>query len=431
MQVRRRLFYGWWIVAAGFIIVACGALGSEFLSSQLPGLLKEHFRSSAVTLGTTLSIYGLSGSIALLAIGPLIDRFGPRKLMLVGIPMAGIGFILLSFANSIVALNIILGALLGIGIKAGFLLPVQTAGANWFIKKRSFALGLIMAASVLGEAVITLFAEHFEGQTDWRMVFVWLGVGILVICIPLTFIIRHRPENYGDMPDGNTIVSDEEGEPGTETTSRVLEIDFTLWQALRTRAFWLLAIATSLSGGINTMATIFQRPFLIDAGFSQMAITDIFRTAPLMGLVGILLFGYLGDRFPKRYLLAIAVVLQSASAIILMTAGNTLQLYLYTLVYAFGSGTLPLLLAIRADYFGRKAFATITVVIMFIGSLIGIPLSMPWAPLGGWIFDVTRSYQLIFLSSTFLGLIPAAIFFFARPPRPPKRHDIPIRILGS
>jgi len=418
MALKPRLFYGWWIVVAGFIIVACGSLSSEFLSNQLPGLLKEHFHSSAVTLGTAFSIYGLSGSIALLAIGPLIDRFGPRKLMLVGIPMAGIGFILLSFVNSIVALNIILGTLLGIGIKAGFLLPVQTAGANWFIRKRSFALALVMVASVLGEAAINLFGEQFEGHTDWRMVFVWLGVGILVICIPLTFIIRHRPENYGNVPDGNTVVSDEEGEPGTETTSRVLEINFTLWQALRTRAFWLLAIATSLSSGINAMATIFRVPFLIDKGFSQLTITDIFRIVPLIGLAGILLFGYLGDRFPKRYLLAIAVVLQSASAIILMTAGNTTQLYLYTLVYAFGSGTLPLLLAIRADYFGRKAFATITVVIMFIGTLIGIPLSMPWAPLAGWMFDVTRSYQLIFLSSTFLGLIPAAIFFFARPPIP-------------
>ncbi len=245
MQVRRRLFYGWWIVAAGFIIVVCGALSDEFLSVQLRYLLDDVFRGGAVTVGTAYSILLYSGTIAPLAIGPLIDRYGPRKLMLAGIPMAGIGFVLLSFANSIVALNIILGALLGIGIKAGFLLPVQTAGANWFIRKRSFALALIMMASVLGEVAITLFGGQFEGKIDWRMVFVWLGVGILVICIPLTFIIRHRPENHGNMPDGNTLVSDEEGEPGTETTSRVLEIDFTLWQALRTRAFWLTSAGLS------------------------------------------------------------------------------------------------------------------------------------------------------------------------------------------
>ncbi len=425
MALKPRLFYGWWIVVVGFIIVTCGSLSSEFLSNQLPVLLREDFHSSAVTLGTTISIFSLFGSITLLVIGPLIDRFGPRKLMLAGIPMTGIGFILLSFVNIVIALNIILGTLLGIGIKAGFLLPVQTAGANWFIRKRSFALALIMVASVLGEAVITLFGEQFEGKIDWRMVFVWLGVGILVICIPLTFIIRHRPENYDNVPDGNTVVSDEGGESGTKATKHVLEINFTLWQALRTKAFWLLAIAASLSSSINTLPTIFRVSFLIDNGFNHPTITDIFLITPMMELAGILLFGYLGDRFPKWYLLAIAVTIQSASAIILMTAGNTIQLYLYILVYAFGSGILPLLIAIRADYFGRKAFATITVVITLISSLIGSLLSMPWTPLTGWIFDVTRSYQLIFLSSTFLGLIPAAIFFFARPPRLPRGTTSP------
>jgi len=417
--VKPRLFYGWWIVAAGAIIVACGALNSEFLSSQLPGLIRDHFRGSAVTLGTTFSIYGLSGSIALLAIGPLIDRFGPRKLMQAGIPMTGIGFLLLSFVDNIVALNIILGALIGIGIKAGFLLPAQTATANWFIRRRSIVLAIIMAASVLGEAAITISRDQITNQFDWRAAFVWLGIGILVICIPLAFVFRHRPEQYGSLPDGKSAAVEEDREPGTETTSRVMEINFTLWQTLRNRAFWLLAIATALSSGINTMATIFRMPFLMDAGFSQSVITDIFRIVPLMGLAGIFAFGYLGDKFPKRYLLAIAVAIQSVSAIILMTAGNTVQLYLYTLVYGLGSGTVPLLLAIRADYFGRKAFATITVAMMMASSLIGGLASFS-SFLAGWIFDVTRSFQLIFLSSTFLGLIPAAIFFFVRPPRPPR-----------
>jgi len=417
MRVKPHLFYGWWIVVAGFLIVAYGTGAGEYMSSQLPDLLKE-FGGSAITIGTAFSIYLLTGRIALLAIGPLIDRFGPRKLMFIGIPLASIGFLCLSFVNNMPMLYIILGALLGIGISAGFLLPVQTATANWFIRRRSIALAVICAASVLGESITLLSGEQIANQFGWEDAFSGLGVAMLVSCIPLAFVIRHRPEQYGYLPDGELAVKEGTSQPLIEQGNRVSEVNFTLWRALKTKSFWMLTVATALASGTGVMATIFRMPFLIDIGFSQAAITDIFRIAPLMGLAGILLFGYLGDRFPKRYLLAIAIALQSASVVVLMTAGNIVQLYTYTLVYGLGSGTVPLILAIRADYFGRRSFATITVVMMFIGSLIGIPLSMPWSPLASWILDVTGSYQLVLLLSMLLGFIPAAVFFYARPPKP-------------
>jgi len=424
MRAKPRLFYGWWIVLAGFVIVVLGTAAGDYIPSQLPNLLKE-FGGSAITIGTALSIYHLVGSIALLAIGPLIDRFGPRKLMLIGIPLASIGFLGLSFINSLLTLYILQGTLLGIGMSAGFLLPVQTATANWFIKRRTAALAAICVASVLGGAIMNLLGEQIANQFGWRGAFSGLGVAMLVICIPLAFVIRHRPERYGYLPDGELPVIKETSKPVIEQGNRVAEINFTLWQALRTRTFWMLTIAMALSSGIGLMTRVHRMPFLIDMGFSQVAITDIFSIAPLMGLAGILLFGYLGDRFPKRYLLAIAIALQSASAVILMTAGSIVQLYLYTLVYGMGSGMVPLILAIRADYFGRSAFATITVVMMFISGMISIPLSMPWPALTGWIYDVTGSYQPAFLLSILISFIPATVFFFARPPQPPQNMLTP------
>ena len=420
MRVKPHLFYGWWIVVAGFVIVIYGTGTDHYLADQLPDLLKE-FDGSAITIGMALSIYRLTGSIALLAIGPLIDRFGPKKLMLIGIPLVSIGFLLLSFTDSIFTLYIILGAMLGIGIKAGFLLPVQTATANWFMKRRCTALAVICAAPVLGEAIMLLSGEHMANQFDWRGAFSGLGIVMLAICIPLAFVIRHRPEQYGYLPDGELAVKEGTSQPLIEQGNRVAEVNFTLWQALKTRSFWMLTIAMALASGIGVMTTVHRMPFLIDMGFRQASIADIFSIAPIMGLAGILLFGYLGDRFPKRYLLAIAVALQSASVVILMTAGSIVQVYLYTLVYGMGSGTIPLILAIRADYFGRRAFATITVVMMFVSGLISSPLLMSWPPLASWILYVTESYQLVFLLSILIGFIPATVFFFARPPKPPQR----------
>jgi len=321
----------------------------------------------------------------------------------------------------VLMLYIILGALLGIGMSAGFLLPVQTATANWFMRRRSTALSVVCVASVLGEAATILLGEWIADGFDWRNMFLGLGVVILVICIPLALVIRHRPERYGYLPDGGLPAIGETSRPGNEQSNHVAESNFTLGLALKTKSFWMLTVATALVSGIGMMATVFRIPFLIDIGFSQAAIIDIFRIAPLMmGLAGILLFGYLGDRFPKRYLLAIAITLQSASVVILMTAGSIVQVYLYTLVYGLGSGMVPLILAIRADYFGRRAFATVTVVMMFISGLISSPLSIPWPPLAGWILDVTGSYQLVFILSMLIGFIPAAVFFYARPPKPPR-----------
>ena len=418
MTLKPHLFYGWWIVAAGLIIIACGNASHVFLQSQIFKIIKNDFQGGASELGLTSSILGLSGGIAILAIGPLIDRYGPRKLMLVGIAMAAIGFILLSFTDNIIALNIVLGALLGIGIKAGFLLPVQAATANWFLRKRSLAFAIIMTAFILGEAMITL-SEETTRQLDWRTIFTWFGAGILVIGIPLAFFIRHRPEQYGKLPDGKTAASDGNVESASGGTNITIEANFTLRQALKTRTFWLLALASSLQLAIANMAKINPILFLPQgAGFDRNVITDIFQFIPLMGIAGILIFGYLGDRLPKRYLLAIAILIQSASSLIMMVAGNTLQLYLYVFIFGLGSGTIPLLLAIRADYFGRNRFATITVAAFFFSGLIGSPFSLFLPPLSGWIYDVSRSYELIYLSSIILGLIPAAIFFFARPPKP-------------
>ncbi|MFC1864930.1 MFS transporter [Chloroflexota bacterium] len=425
-KAKPRIFYGWWIVTAGFAIVIYGICTRDYMSNQLPDLVKQ-LGGGASQMGMAMGISGLAGSISLLAIGPLIDRFGPRKLMLLGIPLTGIGFLWLSFVNSILTFSILQGTLVAIGMSAGFLLPVQTATANWFMKRRSIALAVICMASVLGEGLIDILGERIAGQFSWQSTFLGLGAVMLVIGIPLALVIRHRPEQYGYLPDGELSVTEETSEPMSEQYHHLTEINFTLRQALKTRTFWTLTIAMALTSGIGTIATWYMVPFLIDQGFSQATSVNVFNNTTLMGLMGIFLFGYLGDTFPKRYLLAIAVALQSASVVILMTAGSIAQVYLYMLVYGLGSGIVPLILAIRADYFGRKAFATITVVMMFISGIIGSPVSALMPVLVGWIFDITRNYQFAFLLSMLIGFVPATVFFFARPPKPPQQVFTPTK----
>jgi MFS family permease len=198
----------------------------------------------------------------------------------------------------------------------------------------------------------------------------------------------------------------------------LVEVNFSLSQAIRTKAFWILVIAISLIGGFSTLINSHRMIYLLEQGFDRKITANFSELTALMGLAGILLFGFLGDKFPKRCLLAIAVALQSLSVVILMTAGSIPQLYLYMFISGFGSGTVPLILAIRADYFGRKSFATITVVM---GLFSGI-ISVGFPALRGWVLDITGSNPVFFLLSMLIGFIAAVMFLFAKPPASP--HEI-------
>jgi MFS family permease len=407
------LFYGWWIVAAGFVVVGYGAGIINLIVSQLYSFIRE-LGGTASQSTVAMTIFSVISTISLLAIGPLIDRYGPRKLMFIGITVTSITILGLPYADN--PPYILLGTL-AIGMSAGFLLPVQTSTANWFMKRRSIALAVICAAPILGRFVVNLLGNQIADQVGLsKSSFLGLGSVMLIIGIPLALAIRHRPEQHGCMPDGRVEATKETVQAVIEKDTHLAEVNFTLRQVLRTKAFWMLTIAMGLITGMGYFAA-FRSLYLIERGLDIKTDANIFELAPLMGLVWMLLFGFLGDKFPKRYLLAIAIALQSISVLVLMAAGSKTTLYLYMLVFGFGSGRVPLILAIRADYFGRKSFATITVIM---GLFSGI-ISVGFPSFGGWILDITGSYQTFFLLSMLIGFIAAVMFFFAKPPESPQK----------
>lgn len=411
-ETKIRLFYGWWIVAAGFLIIAYGTGASGYITRNLFPLVGTNFKK----VPTALSIYIGVMAITSLAIGPLIDRFGPRKLMLIGVLAASGALLGLSFANSL--LYTFLG-ILAIGMSAGFSLPVQTATANWFMKRRSTALAVVCAASAVGGPVVNWFGTQTTHQFSLQNTLLGLGVAMLAICIPLAFVIKHKPEQHGYMPDGMVPTIKETIQPIIQKETHFVEVNFSLRQALRTKAFWILVVAFSLVSGSGTLVESRRSIYMLEQGLHYRT-ANFSEIASLMGLVWILLFGFLGDKFSKRHLLAIAIALQSISVAVLINVGNPTQLYLYMLVYSCGSGIAPLILAMRADYFGRKAFATITVVMGFINGI----LSAGFVFVNQAILGPAGNNQAVFLLSILIGIVAAATVIFAKPPELPH-HKLP------
>jgi sugar phosphate permease len=418
-NLRPKVFYGWWIVAAGFLVAFCGGVYSYISGQSMPMLEALTGATSPRELATgftLLSVAGIAGTIIALAGALLIDRHGPRRAMLIGIPIAGISVMILSVVNSLPAYYLLQGTLLTFGRQVGFYLPVVAAAANWFIKRRSIALGIVSAAAAVGGFAFSSLGGLLSDELGRQGAFLTLGGASLLVGVPLAFVMRHRPEQHGYRPDGRLPAT--KGSAGVEAEQKDIrtETDFSLRQALRTRAFWMLAAAVALSLQMGSTLLSARLLYLRDFGPDTTAVALDGR---LLGVAVILVFGYLGDKFSKRHLLAIVVALQVASVIVLVAPASAALFFTHNLIGIMGSGITPLALAIRADYFGRRSFATVTVVAGVAVMVIGVPLSAGLTASSISIVNTGGDLLLGTIPAIIVGIVSAGLFLFARPPKRP------------
>ena len=416
---RKGLFYGWWIVIACWTFTLYGS-GIFFygFSVFFQPIVTEFGWSRAVTSGA-FALSQAEGFIEGPIIGPLVDKYGPRKLMLIGIAMVSIGFVALSLIDGLLAFYLVYVLLLAVGFNTGFFIAAQAAVGNWFIRRRSFALGLLTTAFGFGGAVMVPIIAWLVSEYGWRSAAFSLGIGMAIIGLPMAVLVRHKPEQYGYLPDGRVeapALADASGaRAGAGVTSDVDEIDFTIWEALKTSAFWILSLAFGFRTLAISATVIHQIPLLTDRGFSATAAAGVLALMSLMSVPGRLIFGFLGDYFDKRILVSVAYLLQGVGLVILLNATSLEHLYLFTLVFGLGWGAPTVLVALRGDYFGRRYFATIAGVqqsVVAIGTIIGPVYA-------GWIFDTTRSYDAAFITFIVAIVIGAVLVLFARQPKPP------------
>lgn len=420
VATRRGLFYGWWIVIACWTITLYGS-GIFFygFSVFFQPIVTEFGWSRAVTSGA-FALSQAEGFIEGPIIGPLVDKYGPRKLMLIGITMVSIGFVALSLIDGLLAFYVVYVLLLAVGFNTGFFIAAQAAVGNWFIRRRSFALGLLTTAFGFGGAVMVPIIAWLVGEYGWRSAAFSLGIGMAIIGLPMAVLVRHKPEQYGYLPDGRVEApapAAAGGRSSARATSDVDEVDFTIWEALKTSAFWILSLAFGFRTLAISATVIHQIPLLTDRGFSETAAAGVLALMSFMSVPGRLLFGYLGDYFDKRVLVSVAYLLQGVGLVVLLNATRLEHLYLFTLVFGLGWGAPTVLVALRGDYFGRRYFATIAGVqqsVVAIGTIIGPVYA-------GWIFDTTRSYDTAFITFIVAIVAGAVLVLFARQPKPPVR----------
>jgi len=413
-----KIFYGWWIIIASSIITTYngGILFYGFTAFFNP-ILNEFGWSRAAT-SLAFSLQRLEGGIAAPIVGYFIDRLGPRKMSLFAVTVFGAGFILLSKVNSLLTFYIAF-IIISIGHSAGFYSVGATVVANWFVRKRGKAMGFLTGGVCLAGTLVPVLVRLIDTY-GWRQSLVITGIGMWIIGIPLSFVFRNRPEEYGMLPDGDVVKGETRDDdkistsPDVQTQPTVIESEFTAMEAIRTRSFWMLAVGLSVSFMAMSAVFVHIMPFLESIGISREKAGYVVTFTILLSVLGRIGLGWLSDHMDKRYVFCIALGLQSIGLLFFANIRTFWHIIFFLVTFSPGYGApIPLRPAIQGEYFGRKQFGTIQGLLLSISTVS----SMIGPPFAGWICDVTGSYRLAFL---ILAAIPAGgivLFLLTPPPR--------------
>jgi len=413
------VFYGW-ITLAGAMLVYFTSAGTFFYSFGvfLPTMCDDlGWSRSALAAGLSLGllIHGLVGPLA----GVSIAKFGPRVNLVLGNLLSAIGLAGMSLAQEVWHVYFFYGGLIGIGAGFGLYMACTTVVNNWFVRRRSLGMGLVVAAGGLGGFAFPLLVARLISTVGWQMSWLVLaGINLtFAVLIGGLILVRNRPEDIGQVPDG---VSIEPAEQETDHRSRVYQspVDWQTKQAMRKPATWL--ITTLFAANFFAIGTItaHQVAYLQDAGFSPMVAAMALSLVPGASMIGRLGFGALALRFEVRHLAIASFVVQLMALGILLTTKNLALIYIYSALFGISYGALLVALpTFIGGYYGRTHYAQILGVIF----PLGIVAEAVGPVLAGAIYDATATYTPAFaIVATFslVGLVCAAL---VRPPKLPQQ----------
>ena len=402
-----KVFYGWRMVAAG--------AGIQFLQA---GLLHQAFGAYFAVLADEFgwSKTALSGAAALqpmeaALLGPLlgwfIDRFGSQGMIRIGIVTFGLGFILLSRIESITGFYTAF-VVIALGSSMCGFFPLNVAVIRWFERRRARALSVVGLGLALGGMFVPVVAWGMQTY-GWRATALASGIGAIFIGWPLARVFRGRPEDMGETIDG--LPPPAPPAPGVDLAQR----DFSLGEALRTRAFWFLSLGHGFALMIVYTISVHAITHMKDSlGYSLAQASLVITVMTLSQVGGVMLGWALGDRFDKRRIAAACMLMHCGGLLLLTYATSTTMLLAFAVVHGVGWGLRgPMMQALRADYFGRRAIG----MILGVSSLVIVVGQIGGPILAAVLADLTGNYRSGFTILAALVGTGSLFFLFAKPPR--------------
>lgn len=405
-----KIFYGWWIVVVTFIISATISGGFYYGFTSLIDPIALDLGWSYTQISLASSLRGLELGLLAPLVGILVDRYGPRRIIFAGAIICAAGLVVLSRMTTL-AMFYLAFVLIAIGTSGCTTTVMMTTIANWFKKNVGLAAGIVSCGMGFGGLMLPLLVKLIDIYT-WRVALVILAIIILVIVLPLSMLIRHRPEQYGDVPDGQAETPAKKD--NTRVSTEIPGVEFNVKRILTGRVFWRIALAYFIHLIVMSAVITHIMPYLGSVGVSRSNAAIVATAVPLISIIGRIGLGWLGDKTNRRLVAAGTFGLVSCGVLCFAYVNNAAIPLLIGFVFLFGTsygGGLILRTALARDlFFGRK-FGTV------FGALMGINMAgaIIGPPLAGWVYDTWDSYKPVWLALALLPLISILLILSIRP----------------
>ena len=404
------LFYGWRMVAASSALRVLGAGLHSFGFTVFFLPLSQDLNLNRTSTSLAFSLARAEGAIEGPIIGHLLDRYGPKPIMLAAVLLMGTGYLLLSQVNSYATFLIVYLGVISLAHAGGFMHAPMVLINTWFIRYRARAITISSAAFGLGGVLVAPVLSVVVQAWGWRWGAAIGGILFLAIGLPLSLTIRRSPESMDLLPDG--------AEPARETAKDRAEqtiksnVDVTVAEALRSFAFWGSVLAAGIRNGSYHAISVHFVPLMVWKGLSEGVAASLLGAFASINLVAHFVLGWIADRVNKPKLLAACHLLPALSLPPLLSDSGYWQLWLFTITFTFLDASFPIIWATVGDFFGRRNFAMIRGMMSFFymwGSFAG-PI------MAGAIYDHTESYRLVlWIMLSLLTFATLLVLFLIRP----------------
>lgn len=410
------IFFGWWMVAVAFLCMLV-AYGARFYSFGV------YFKPMSVEMGwsraTTASAFTISSLfLGFLSpfVGKLLDKYGNKVVLLWGGFIAGLGFALCYFTQSLLMFYIFFSVIMPLGIAGTGMVPSNALVAKWFNKKRGFALGIVSIGMGLGAFVMVNLAQYLISMYGWRMAFLISGIIIWVVVLGCVPFVKNKPQDIGLLPDGEN----PKAAPAASGSAQAAAPGEEVWKVseyIRTWAFWSIAL-TFMTVCFGAMIILVHMvPHATDIGYKASRAAFILSVMMMSSLGGRFVFGYFADKVNPTKMMAFQLFWMFLAMFILLYwigIKNEAMFYAFVIIYGFPYGAVAsVTAAVTGRLFGAASFGAIFGGVFFAGTF-----GTGFGPLAaGWIYDVTKSYDIAFLIASSLNLLSAILIFTAKPPK--------------